>query len=101
MSENVPEETQLIIGRCRFLSVSTSIIPASPQGKHLQQHKRAWPWEKGFLSYQIRKSEVSAWARNSSLTHVILPIDSVKKEICHVNSVCIGCIARHVTLLLS
>ena len=49
-----------------------------------------------FLAYRIRKSKVFAWDRNSYLTHVTSP----QKENFHVNSVCIGCIGRHVTLLL-
>ena len=48
------------------------------------------------LAHRIRKSEVCAWDRNSYVTHVI----SHQKEIFHVNSVCIGCIGRHVTLSL-
>ena len=40
--------------------------------------------------------KVFAWDRNSYLTHVTSP----QKENFHVNSVCIGCIGRHVTLLL-
>ena len=48
------------------------------------------------LAYQIRKSEVFAWNRNSYLTHVISP----QKEFFHVNLVCIGCIGRNVTFTL-
>ena len=50
---------------------------------------------KKFLAYQLRKSEVFAWDRNS-----YPPMGEIKKETFHVNSVCIGCIGRHVTLLL-
>ena len=52
------------------------------------------------LAYRIRKSEVFTWDRNSYLTHVISPMGRINKENFHVNSVCIGCIGRHVTLSL-
>ena len=52
-----------------------------------------------FLAYQ--KSEVFALDRNSYLTNVILPMGRIKKKkkITR-NSVCIGCIGRHVALSL-
>ena len=34
------------------------------------------------------------------LTHVISPMGRIEKENYHVDSVCIGCIGRHVTLSL-
>ena len=55
---------------------------------------------KWLLAYRIRNSEFFAWERNSYLTHVISPMGRIEKENYHVDSVCIGCIARHVTLSL-
>ena len=53
-----------------------------------------------FLAYRIRNSEFFAWDRNSYLTHVISLMGRIEKEKYHVDSVCIGCIGRHVTLSL-
>ena len=40
-----------------------------------------------FLAYQIRKSDILTWDRDSYLTHLILPMGRIKKEKCHVKSV--------------
>ena len=55
---------------------------------------------KWLLAYRIRNSEFFAWDRNSYLTHVISPMGRIEKENYHVDSVCICCIGRHVTLSL-
>ena len=55
---------------------------------------------KWFRAYRIRNSEFFAWDRNSYLTHVISFMGRIEKENHLVDSVCIGCIERHVTLSL-
>ena len=55
-----------------------------------------WPLVYYILAHRIRKSKVFAWDRNFYLTHVISPL----KECFHVNSVCTGCLGRHITLSL-
>ena len=53
--------------------------------------------KKAFHIYWIRKSQVFTWDRSSYLT----PVMSPKKENCHLNSVCIGCKGRRITLSLA